>query len=58
MISLLAMSFGDRYCFSTKDRTGGGGWYAWRCKQHGCIWIRLKKQLGWHWEGNFCPFWH
>jgi len=26
VISLLAMSFGDRFCFSRKGRTGEGGW--------------------------------
>jgi len=26
MLSLLAMSFGDRLCFSRKGRIGGGGW--------------------------------
>ena len=26
MMSLPAMSFGDRYCVSRKGRTGGGGW--------------------------------
>jgi len=26
MMSLLAMFFGDRFCFSRKGRTGGGGW--------------------------------
>jgi len=26
MMSLLAMSFGDRLCFSRKDGIGGGGW--------------------------------
>jgi len=25
-MSLLAMSFGDRFCVSTKGGTGGGGW--------------------------------
>ena len=26
MMSLPAMSFGDRFCFSRKSRVGGGGW--------------------------------
>ena len=26
MMSLLAMPFGDRFCFSTKGAIGGGGW--------------------------------
>ena len=26
MMSLLAMSFGDRFCFSRKGGIGGGGW--------------------------------
>ena len=26
MMSLPAMSFGDRFCFSRKHGTGGGGW--------------------------------
>ena len=26
MMSLLAMSFGDRFCFSRKGVTGGRGW--------------------------------
>ena len=26
MVSLLAMSFGGRFCFSRKGGTGGGGW--------------------------------
>ena len=26
MMSLLAMSFGERFCFSRKGRIGGGGW--------------------------------
>ena len=26
MMSLLAMSFGDRFCFSRKVRIGRGGW--------------------------------
>jgi len=26
MMSLPAMSFGDRFCLSRKGRTGGGGW--------------------------------
>jgi len=25
-MSLLAMSFGDRFCMSRKGRTGGSGW--------------------------------
>jgi len=25
-MSLLAMSYGDRFCFSRKGRIGGGGW--------------------------------
>ena len=23
------------------------------CIQHGCIWARPQKRLGWHWEGHF-----
>ena len=26
MMSVPAMSFGDRFCFGRKDRIGGGGW--------------------------------
>ena len=26
MMSLLAMSFGERFCFSRKGGIGGGGW--------------------------------
>ena len=59
MMSLLAMSFGDRFCFSRKGGIGGGGWVHPKCANgHGHVWARLKKRLGWHWVCHFRPFWH
>jgi len=32
VISLLAMSFGDSFCFSRKGGTGRGGWVHLKCE--------------------------
>jgi len=37
MMSLPAMYFGGRFCFSGKDGTGGGG----RPQTHVCVWAQL-----------------
>ena len=46
MMSLLAVSFGDRFCFSRKGGIGGGGWVASEgCKKHGRVWLVSRNDL-------------
>ena len=43
ILSFPAMPFGDKFCVSRMDRTGGGGWVSAPkgCKQHGRVWAQL-----------------
>jgi len=56
-MSLPAMTFGDRFCFSRQGGIGGGGLLHLKgtYRQHGCLWAPFWKCLGWFWVGHCCP---
>ena len=54
VMSLPAMTFGDRFCFSRKGGVGEVG----GCRRHGRLWDLLWKRLGWLSVSHCCPPMH
>jgi len=56
-MSLPAMSFGDRFCFSRKGGTEGGELlYSKGANSMAMSGLGCTNGLGWHWEDHFCSF--